>query len=73
LFDSARYEWSLYWANSHDGILQRPVIGRFKGGRGEFFGSDTYGALNPGSLYLVGATPTSARWEQAFSTDAGQS
>ena len=74
LFDSARDEWVLYWADSRDGILQPPVVGRFKGGRGEFYGDDTHEGVAIRVRYIWSEiTPSSARWDQAFSTDRGRS
>lgn len=74
LFDPAREEWSLYWASSHDGILQPPVVGRFKQGRGEFYGNDSHEGVSIRVRYIWSKiTPTSARWEQAFSTDGEKS
>lgn len=73
LYDPARHEWSLYWANSRDGILQPPVVGRFVDGRGDFYGNDTEGRV-PIVVHFIWSeiTPTSARWEQEFSTDEGK-
>jgi hypothetical protein len=43
LFDPAREQWSLNWANSRTGLLQPPIVGRFHdAGRGEFYGEDTH-------------------------------
>ena len=70
LFDPERQEWSIYWANSRDGLLQPPVVGRFANGRGDFYGYDIEG----GGLIRVHfiwseITSESARWEQSFSLD----
>jgi hypothetical protein len=73
VFDPRRQEWSLYWANSQSGILFPPVVGRFEGERGEFYGDDNEGGTPVRVRYIWSEiTPTSARWEQAFSTDGGQ-
>ena len=73
LFDPEREEWSLYWANSQTGVLFPPVVGRFEGGRGVFFGDDIEGGIPVRVRYIWSEiTPTSARWEQAFSTDQGK-
>lgn len=70
LFDPEREAWSLYWANSRDGILQPPVVGRFDGDLGQFYGDDTYEGRPIRVVYIWSQiTPTSARWEQAFSSD----
>src|SRR5579864_4793582 len=40
-YNPKTHQWSLYWANSKDGILDTPQIGQFKDGRGEFYAEDT--------------------------------
>ena len=40
LFDPQARQWSLYWANSAQGVLDRPMVGEFKDGRGEFYDQD---------------------------------
>jgi hypothetical protein len=55
------------------GSLAEPAIGEFKNGRGEFYNQET---LN-GKAILVrfvisDITPTSCRFEQAFSDDGGK-
>ncbi|UOX88621.1 hypothetical protein MUY14_44305 [Amycolatopsis sp. FBCC-B4732] len=73
LFDVEREEWSLYWASSRDGLLQPPVTGAFKDGRGDFYGDDTYEGTPIKVHYAwTGTTTGSPRWEQAFSTDGGR-
>jgi hypothetical protein len=73
LYDVEREEWSLYWSNSATGKLYPPVVGRFTDGRGEFFGGDTYAGKEILARFVwSGITETSARWEQAFSVDEGQ-
>ena len=73
LYNSEARQWSLYYSGSGSGVVGLPVIGEFKDGRGEFFGQDT---LN-GRAILVrfvisNITPTSCRFEQAFSDDGGK-
>jgi hypothetical protein len=73
VLDAARDEWSLYWVSSADGKLQPPVIGRFRDGRGEFYGDDVFEGTPIRVRYVWSdITPVSARWEQAFSTDGGK-
>lgn len=71
--------WSIYWLNHKDGgidaktgALTAPVVGKFDNGVGIFEANDGYN----GKAILVRytwshITPTSARWEQAFSPDGG--
>lgn len=73
LYDPAQQHWSLYWVSSHDGLMQPPVVGRFADGRGEFFGDDEHDGTPIRVRYVwSGITPTTARWEQAFSVDGEQ-
>jgi hypothetical protein len=70
LFDPAREEWSIYWVNSRDGLLTPPVVGRFTDGVGTFYGDDAHEGTPVRVRYTWSdITPTSARWEQAFSVD----
>ncbi|MFI7052562.1 hypothetical protein ACIBLB_10965 [Streptosporangium canum] len=70
LFGVEREEWSLYWASSRTGTLFPPVVGRFAGGRGEFYGDDAHEGTPVRARFIWSEiTPVSARWEQAFSVD----
>lgn len=73
LYDPVREVWSLNWVNSRDGLLTPPVVGRFTGGRGEFYGDDLHDGI-PIRIRFIWSkiTPTSARWEQACSIDSAQ-
>jgi len=73
LYDPKAKQWSLYWANSAKGTLEKPMIGEFRDGRGEFFSQEPF----EGRMILVRflwsqITPNSCRWEQAFSADGGK-
>ncbi|BAL88757.1 hypothetical protein AMIS_35370 [Actinoplanes missouriensis 431] len=73
LFDVERREWSLYWADSRTGVLGAPVAGTFAGGRGDFYGDDVLDGRPIRAHYIWSdITPDSARWEQEFSADGGQ-
>ncbi|MBV6700491.1 hypothetical protein [Kitasatospora aureofaciens] len=73
LYDPVREEWSLYWSSSRTGTLFPPVTGRWTDGRGEFYGNDTYEGTPVRARFVwSGVTADSARWEQAFSTDGGE-
>jgi len=73
LYNPESHQWSLYWANSRNGILAQPTIGEFKNGRGEFFDQEPFN----GRAILVRfvwseITPNSAHFEQSFSDDGGK-
>jgi len=73
LFDVERKEWSIYWASSRTGLPTPPVVGTFTGGRGDFYGDDVHDGKPIRAHYLWSdITDTSARWEQEFSADGGQ-
>lgn len=74
LLDVASGQWSIYWANSRDGILQvPPVVGGFSDGVGLFYSDETYEGKPIRVRYTWSEiTPASARWDQAFSADGGQ-
>ncbi len=72
--------WSIYWLDNRTGGLDTagqllpPVIGRFEHGVGVFEGDDALEG-RPIRVRFIWSeiTPTAARWEQAFSPDAGAS
>ncbi|MFF7308096.1 hypothetical protein [Streptomyces sp. NPDC008137] len=73
LFDPQTGRWSLNWASSITGTLFPPVFGRFEGGRGEFYGDDVHDGKDVRVRFVwSGVSATSARWEQAFSVDGGE-
>jgi hypothetical protein len=68
--DPATGRWSIWWWSSRDGAITPPVVGGFRAGVGTFYGDDTDGGTPVRVRFLWSRiTPTSARWEQAFSTD----
>ncbi len=73
LYNPEARQWSLNFAGSKGGTLSVPTVGEFKDGRGEFYDQETWS----GRTILVRAvwsdiTPTSCRFEQAFSDDGGK-
>jgi hypothetical protein len=73
LFDPATRRWSIYWADNRVCRLLPPVVGAFHDERGEFTGDDVCdGTPVRVVFHWSDITPTSARWEQAFSADGGQ-
>ena len=73
LFDPKSQEWSLYWSSSASGVLEKPMIGKFEKGRGEFFAHEVHENKHIYSRFIWSEiTEISCRWEQAFSTDGGK-
>jgi hypothetical protein len=70
-FDPATGDWSIYWMNSRRGVLEQPpMVGRFIDGVGSFYADDTDEGRPVRCRFIWSRiTPTSCRWEQAFSTD----
>lgn len=74
LFDPATGLWSIWWIDGRALRLESPVRGRFKNGVGIFLGTDT---MDDGRHVQVrftwsAITERSARWDQAFSADSGE-
>jgi hypothetical protein len=73
LFDPQTRQWSVYFTNSRQGILSPPMMGGFSQGRGEFYAQEPFDGKQIFSrLIWSDITPTSCRWEQAFSADGGR-
>jgi hypothetical protein len=74
LFNPATGEWSLHWADTaRAGVLLPPMVGRFKGNVGEFFGEETVdGKRVLCRFHWTRTTDGSPRWKQAFSDDGGK-
>ena len=74
LFNPATGEWSLHWADTvNPGVLLPPMVGRFNGDVGEFFGDEfVEGNKVLCRFYWTRTNPDSPRWEQAFSDDGGK-
>ena len=74
-YDPKTAQWAIWWIDGRDpfGALDPPVIGRFENGVGTFY-SDAMVDGKPMRTRFIWSniTPTSARWEQAFSSDAGR-
>jgi len=73
MFNPGTQTWSLNFANAADGTMTIPTVGKFKDGRGEFFNADTLGGKPILVRFVITPlSPTSIRFEQAFSTDQGK-
>jgi len=71
-FDIERQEWSIFWVNQRNGRMEPPVVGRFVDGVGVFVGPDVYEGTPITVRFRWDTTGEHPRWEQAFSTDGGE-
>lgn len=72
LFNPETQQWSIYFAESIHGTLSTPQIGGFAQGRGIFYAHELIAGKHIFSRFLwFDITPTSYKWEQAFSADGG--
>jgi hypothetical protein len=74
LFNPATGDWSLHWTDTvNPGVLLPPMVGRFNGDLGEFFGDEFVDGQKVLCRFRWSRTdPASPRWEQAFSDDGGK-
>ena len=73
LFNPETHEWSVYWVNSKRGQLDEPVVGTWVDGVTEIYGDDVVGDIPVRVSYRWSdITEHTAHWEQAFSTDGGE-
>jgi hypothetical protein len=74
LFDPATGQWSIHWADTARArTLLPPMVGRFVDGVGEFYGDETVDGKTVLCRFVwTRPSADSARWEQAFSDDAGK-
>ena|SRR5208282_1551324 len=75
LYNPESHQWSIYWANGADGVLeQNPMVGQFNNnGRGEFYNQQVYeGRAIYARFVWSGVTTNSPHFEQAFSADGGK-
>ena len=74
-YDPKTGQWAIWWIDSRDpfGALDPPVKGRFENGVGTFYSDGTLDGKPIRTRFTWShITPTSARWEQAYSSDAGK-
>ncbi|HEV2854363.1 MAG TPA: hypothetical protein VHC97_16335 [Thermoanaerobaculia bacterium] len=73
LYNPESHQWSLNYSNSQSGTMSPPSIGEFKNGRGEFISQETLNGRAILVRFVISdITPTSCRFEQAFSEDGGK-
>src|SRR5262249_27374075 len=74
-YDSKSGQWAIWWLDGRypSGPLDPPVKGRFEKGVGRFYADYTQdGKPMRGWFVWSNITPTTARWEQASSSDGGK-
>lgn len=73
VYNPSSRQWSLLWANRTRGAFDKPMVGEFRNGRGEFYDQEDFNGRAIFVRYVwSGISPASCRWEQAFSTDGGK-
>jgi len=73
LFDPKSKEWSIHWSTDRMGVLDIPMIGGFKDGRGEFYAQETHEGKHVYSRFIWSKfLANSCQWEQALSADGGR-
>ena len=73
LFDINTREWSIYWAAGKSNMLDVPMLGGSKDGRGEFYAQEVFEGRHIYSRFIWSKiTTSSCQWEQAFSDDGGK-
>ncbi len=73
-YDPKTGQWAVWWIDGRvpHNDLDPPVKGRFENGVGTFSSDGTLDGKPIRMRFLWSRiTPTSARWEQAYSSDAG--
>lgn len=73
LYAHSTGKWTIHWVNGQSGLLQTPVAGTWTNGELTAVGEDEFvGRAILGSYRWWQIAASSARWEQAFSVDDGQ-
>ena len=73
LYNPQTRQWSMNITSSAAGMLSPPAVGSFDGERGEFFDQEDYNGRSVLVRFKVSVlTPTTCRFEQAFSVDGGK-
>jgi hypothetical protein len=74
LYNPRAHQWSQTFASSKDGLLELPMIGSFKDGKGELYCEDTF---NGRTILIRGIwseiKPDSHHFQEDYSDDGGKS
>lgn len=74
-YDPKTGQWATWWLDGRNphAEIDPPLKGRFETGTGTFYGDETFHG-KPVRLRIIWShvTPTTARWEQAYSADGGK-
>lgn len=75
LYNPADDLWRIYWLDTHDQRMEPPLIGDFQSdGTGRFVGDDQLRGIRIKVRFdWSNISSTTARWEQRFSNDEGES
>ena len=75
MYNPDTHQWSIYLLDLDKGSLSLPpVVGEFRGNRGEFYDQEQYKGRAILVRYVwLNISPKSARMEQSFSADGGKS
>lgn len=74
-YDEKTGQWAIWWVDGRapHGPLDPPTVGRFENGVGTFYWDGEVNGKQVRTRFIWShITPTSARWEQASSWDAGK-
>ena len=74
-YDAKSDQWAIWWVDSRDPLsaLDPPMKGRFEKGVGTFYADGIVNGKPTRTRFIWSRiTGSSARWEQAFSTDEGK-
>jgi len=74
LYDTRTGQWRIWWLDTIDHRMEPPLVGRIENGSGLFEGDDLLrGKPIKVRFTWSNITQTTARWDQAFSPDGGES
>jgi hypothetical protein len=73
IYNPEAHQWSMNFSSSGDGSLDKPSVGEFRDGRGEFINQDTYnGRSILVKMVWSDITPDAHHVEQSYSDDGGK-